>query len=168
PYANMSMLEEDCGYKRLLLSKNGMKSYVIPRWFVSSIVAGLAVMVPVLLLAVICGVMQPYDNVEWVMGIVALNFGFGFSYGSIAYGLTFVNQKRYIPTVAPQVMYLLFIYAFPYLSLEKYYPPLSFSPWLMEGYGDLKSIMIQFVVLNVLALLLIVGNKIWRTIGDSV
>ena len=48
-------------------------------------------------------------------------------------------------------MYLLFIYAFPYINLEKYYPPLSFSPWLLKGYGDSKSIMIQFIVLNGLA-----------------
>lgn len=164
PYANMLMLEEDCGYKRFLLSKNKMKTYRLSRWLVTGVAGGLAVAIPLAILAVICGMLGAYNNIQYIGGIVLLDFCFGFSYASIAYGLGFVNQKRYIPTVAPQVIYLLFIYAFPYLGLEQYYPPLSFSPWLLEGYGSLQNSIIQFAVLNGLALLLIMGHWGWETL----
>ena len=157
PYTNMNMIEEDCGYKRLLMSKNHMQTYHFVRWLVSSCVSGVALAVPVGLLGGLCYLVMPFNDVQLIGGVVILNFLFGFSYGSICYGLTFVNRKRYIPTVAPQVLYLLFIYAFPYLSLEKYYPPLSFSPWLLPRV-DSTSILMQFVFLNSMALILIVGR----------
>lgn len=162
PYTNMNMLEEDCGYQRLMMSKNYMKPYRLARWLVSSVVSGIAIILPVIALAFMCLYFSPYEVPTDVVNIIILNFMFGFSYGSICYGLTFVNHKRYIPTVAPQVMYLLFIYAFPYLNLEKYYPPLSFSPWLLANQVDVKSILLQFALLNILALLFMVGSVIYE------
>lgn len=158
PYANMSMLEEDSGYKKLLLAKNNMKNYAFERYIVNGIISGLTLLIPLMLLLGVCLSFGRYESVKEILLIIGLDFIFGFSYGSLAYGLTFVNSKRYIPTVAPQVIYMLFIYAFPYLNLEKFYPPLSFAPGLIPSVASIDNALVQLIVLNAIAIVLIVGK----------
>ena len=62
-----------------------------------------------------------------------MSLAFGFSYAVISYGLTFVNRHNYVPLVMPQVLYMLCIYAFPIIKLEKFYPPLDLSPTIYGG-----------------------------------
>lgn len=159
PYSNMNMLEKDSGYLRLLTLKEGKKHYDFKRFMINGTVGGLAIILPLLVLAGICSFFSAYQSLEEIIGIICLDFMFGFSYASIAYGLTFVNTKRYIPIVAPQIIYLLFIYAFPYLNLDAYYPPLSFAPWLLPSKVNGGNILMQFGTLLSLAIVLILGSK---------
>ncbi len=163
PYANMSMLEADCGYQRLMMSKRTMKPYRVTRWLVSSLLSGLAIALPLAMLAVLCYISAPHQAMNQVAGIIFLDFLFGFAYGTLSYGLTFINQKRYIPTVAPQVIYLLFIYAFPYLGLDKYYPPLSFSPWLISNVAY-EFILLQLSLITLIGVGLMVGAMTYQVI----
>lgn len=162
PYSNMSMLEKDTGYDRLLLSKNQMKTYRGLRFVVNAIVSGLALSLPLAILALGCGLVSPYQDVSTIIGVIMIDYLFGAAYGSVAYSLTFVNTKRYIPTVAPQVIYLLFIYAFPYLNLEKFYPPLSFSPWLLPTYAELHLILGQLLAMIAASIVLIMGATVYQ------
>ncbi|MEG1133617.1 MAG: hypothetical protein RSD87_04545 [Cellulosilyticaceae bacterium] len=168
PYSNMRMLEEDSGYHRLLAIKGNRKNYDFKRFLTNGVIGGMAIALPLLLFAVICRVFSPYESVQQIVGIVILDFMFGFSYASIAYGLTFVNDKRYIPTVAPQVIYLLFIYAFPYLNLEAYYPPLSFAPGLLPSKIDGGNILMQFGVLIGLSLGLMILSKSYKWMKENI
>lgn len=161
-YSNMNMLEKDCGYKSLLILKNKGKDYRLGRWLVNNCVSGLALVIPILLFFCICIFISPYANLEEIIGVLLLDFLFGFVYGSFAYSLTFVNRKRYIPLVTPQVLYLLFIYAFPYLDLEKFYPPLSFSPWLMPVNADYRLIILQLAILFGVSVLIILGGWLFE------
>lgn len=161
-YSNMNMLEKDCGYKSLLILKNQGKGYRLGRWFVNNCLSGLALVIPILLFFCICTFISPYTNQEEIIGVLLLDFLFGFVYGSFAYSLTFVNRKRYIPLVTPQVLYLLFIYAFPYLNLEKFYPPLSFSPWLMPVDADYHLIILQLAILFGVSVLIILGGWLFE------
>lgn len=161
-YSNMNMLEKDCGYKSLLMLKNHGKDYVLKRWFINNCLSGLALVIPVFLFFVICTFISPYTNQQQIIGVLLLDFLFGFVYGSFAYSLTFVNSKRYIPLVVPEVLYLLFIYAFPYLNLEKFYPPLSFSPWLMPMDAEVYFISLQLVILFGVSILIILGGWLFR------
>nr|MDE5576747.1 hypothetical protein [Oscillospiraceae bacterium] len=63
-----------------------------------------------------------------VFAELVLPITFGFGWAALSYGLTFLNRQRYVPLVMPQVLYLLCIYAFPYLKLERFYPPLDIAP----------------------------------------
>ena len=162
PYSNMSMLEKDTGYKRLILTKNKMKTYKGSRFIVNAIVGGLAITLPLVVLAGLCGGFSPYSDYEAILRVIGLDFWFGAAYASIAYGLTFVNTKRYIPLVAPQVLYLLFIYAFPYLNLEKFYPPLAFSPWLLPTYAEETLLLLQLGLMILGSALIVVGAHIYE------
>ena len=161
-YANMNMLEKDCGFERLLLMKAGIKSYRMRRMIVVGIVSALSIGLPVVLLALLCLVKGSYDNTYFIVQTVMLSFMFGFVYGNVAYGLTFLNDKRYIPTITPQVVYLLFIYAFPYLGLERYYPPLAISPWVLGGNIVIENSLVQLAVLSVLSILCVLGTSGWE------
>lgn len=166
-YSNMNMLEADCGYKHLLVLKNGGKTYILKRWLINNCLAGFALVVPMLLFYGICALISPYTHQDQIIGVLILGFLFGFVYGSFAYSLTFVNRKRYIPIAAPQVLYLLFIYAFPYLNLEKFYPPLSFSPWLMPAQVDKQLIALQLLIVFGVSALIIMGGWLYRK-GEQV
>lgn len=163
-YSNMNMLEKDCGYQSLLILKNRGKNYTLKRWLVNNMLSGIALVVPMFILYAVCSFFSPYTQKEEIMGVIVLGFFFGFVYGSLAYSLTFMNRKRYIPLVAPQVLYLLFIYAFPYLNLEKFYPPLSFSPWLMSNHVEVKLISLELVTLLGISCILVLGSMFYRKV----
>ncbi|PHV70805.1 hypothetical protein CS063_08535 [Sporanaerobium hydrogeniformans] len=156
PYSNMNMLEKDYGYDTFLLNKANTRSYVFRRGLVNAVAGGLVLLLPLLLLGGLCRLLGPYEEKINLVQIFILDFLFGVSFASFAYILTFVNTKRYIPLVAPEVMYLLMTYAFPYLGLETYYPPLCFSPWLLEenvnriAIKEMISVLVGVAMLSVL------------------
>ncbi|MEF9960367.1 MAG: hypothetical protein RR448_08335 [Niameybacter sp.] len=162
PYSNMTMLEEDCGYKKLLMLRNKSREYTIKRWWVNNVISGITLLVPSLLLMLACRSFSSFESVQVILGVVGLNFVFGVVYGSLAYSLTFVNQKRYIPLITPQVLYLLFIYAFPYLNLEKYFPPLAFSPWILPSLVEVQAILLQLTIVFGASCLVIAGGCFYR------
>lgn len=168
PFSNMSMLEADSGYKKLLLSKQNKRSYDHKRWLINGIIGGLAILIPLMMLLMACRVFSPYTDLQQIQGVLLLDFVFGFSYASIAYGLTFVNTRRYIPLVAPQVVYLLLIYAMPYLKLEAYYPPLSFSPWILPSKVNGENIIAQLLFLLVMSLLLMWMSKLYFYVRERI
>ena len=131
PYSNMNMLEEDCGYQKLLIVKSSGKRYEVSRFLVNGCIGGLTLLLPVALLYAASAIGGWTNEMGPLLSVLLFDFMFGFSYASVSYGLTFICRKRYLPIVAPQVFYLLFLYAFPYLGLEFIYPPLAFSPWIM-------------------------------------
>lgn len=154
PYANMNMLEADCGYKKLLILRNKGRAYTLKRWWVNALLGGLVLFIPSLLLMGICRSFGGYEESLLIGQVVGLNFFFGAAYSSFAYSLTFFNTKRYIPLLAPQVLYLLFIYAFPYLKLERFFPPLTFSPWIMPQGIDLRLMVVELGIILGLSLIL--------------
>ena len=159
PYSNMNMLEKDYGYDLFLFNKARTRSYVLRRGLVNSIVGGLALFIPVSLLFISCRILGPYPDKMVFIRVLFLDYLFGSSVASLSYSLTFVNTKRYIPVVAPQVIYLLLTYAFPYLSLEAYYPPLCFSPWVLGGEVNEQAIhrMIRILLGGVTLILLLIA-----------
>ena len=136
PFCNMNMLEEDCGYQKLLLVYCRGKRYEWQRFLSNGIVGGLVLFIPVCLLYIISAIGGYTPELGELAIVLVYEFIFGFAYASISYGLTFICKKRYLPIIAPQVYYLLFLYAFPHLGLEMIYPPMAFSPWIMgSGYS---------------------------------
>ncbi|ONI46013.1 hypothetical protein AN640_03850 [Candidatus Epulonipiscium fishelsonii] len=147
PYSSMNMLEQDSGYRKLIVYRTGYTKYVVMRFISNGVVGGITLTFPLLILLVVCRFISPYVQVNEIIKVICLDFGFGLSYATAAYGLTFFNNKRYIPNVAPQVVYLLLTYSLPYLNLDKFYPPLSYAPWLLVHQTDIAAIIIQFVIL---------------------
>lgn len=162
PYANMNMLEADCGYRKFLILRNKGKDYIVKRWWVNSFLGGITLFIPSALLMLVCRSFGAYEEVKVIFEVVGLNFFFGVAYSSLAYSLTFVNKKRYIPLLAPQILYLLFIYAFPYLKLERFFPPLTFSPWIMPSLMDLGLIVVQLSTILVISVLIIGCGDLFR------
>ncbi|MGN0657197.1 MAG: hypothetical protein ACI4KR_10430, partial [Ruminiclostridium sp.] len=92
-----------------------------------------ALFIPQLILFCICIFTGGISDFSYDLKVLLLSLIFGFSYAVISYGLTFVNRHNYVPLVMPQVLYMLCIYAFPILKLEKYYPPLDIAPAIYGG-----------------------------------
>ncbi len=133
PYSVMIMQEKETRYSTLMGIKLGRRGYQLRRLLVCGCSGAMALLLPQLVLFIVCAFMGGLSDIGFEVLTLLLPVSFGFGYASIAYGLTFVNSQRYVPTVMPQVLYLLCIYAFPHLGLEKYYPPLDISPTIYGG-----------------------------------
>lgn len=133
PYSVMIMQEKETRYSALMVIKLRSGGYQLKRLLVCGISGAAALLLPQLLLFSVCAVTGGVEDMKYALTGLVLPVTFGFGYASIAYGLTFVNKQRYIPLVMPQVLYLLCVYAFPHLKLEKYYPPLDISPSVYGG-----------------------------------
>ncbi|MCL2053402.1 MAG: hypothetical protein FWG90_03030 [Oscillospiraceae bacterium] len=149
PYSGMKMLERDTKFDKLILIKIRRTGYAMPRFFAVGVTGAAALLIPqcLLLAAVLIFKQGTTDMLETCKGIL-LAIPFGFAYSSFAYGLTFFNRKRYIPVLAPQVIYMLCVYAFPILQLTRFYPPLGISPWIYgdAAYSDLLSVSLVIVL----------------------
>ncbi|MFV0517447.1 MAG: hypothetical protein ACK5MV_08620 [Aminipila sp.] len=167
-YSNMSMIEKDSRFNRLMLVKNQMKNWEIKRFLVNGIAGGSTLTIPLLILMVICLPWGISNNIIDVIFVVMMDFVFGFAFASIAYGLTFFNNKQYIPMIAPQVMYLLMIYAFPHLQLEEIYPPIAFSPWILPGMFKIENMAFIIMSLLVLSVFIVLMGKVLRITEDRV
>ena len=133
PYCVMIMQEKETRYSTLMSVKLGTAGYELRRFLTCGISGAAALFLPQLILFVICIFMGGISDLSYDFMVLLLSLTFGFSYAVISYGLTFVNRHNYVPQVMPQVLYLLCIYAFPILKLEKYYPPLDIAPTIYGG-----------------------------------
>ena len=102
-------------------------------------------------------IQYPYDF-DYTLKNLMLALSFGFSCAAISYGLTFLNRQRYVPLVMPQVIYLLCIYSFPYLKLEKFYPPLDISPAIYGGEITADRLVIPIILTAAAFVLTLIGK----------
>ncbi|MDE6764134.1 MAG: hypothetical protein K2J73_10720 [Oscillospiraceae bacterium] len=129
PYSVMIMTERETKFGALMILKQSgtERRYRFKRFFTAGLSGAAALFIPHLALCAVCLVLgETPDASEFAQLILPITFGFGWA--AFSYGLTFVNRQRYVPLVMPQVLYLLCIYAFPYLKLERFYPPLDIAP----------------------------------------
>lgn len=129
PYSVMIMTERETKFGALMILKQSgtKRQYRFKRFFSVGISGAAALLIPHLALFVVCLALGGApDGSEALQLVLPVTFGFGWA--AFSYGLTFANRQRYVPLVMPQVLYLLCIYAFPYLKLERFYPPLDISP----------------------------------------
>ena len=132
PYSVMIMRERETRYGILMTVKLRRSGYQLQRLLTCGLSGAAALFIPQLALFAVCMALEG-GSVSEKAGELVLPLTFGFGYGTFSYGLTFANRQRYVPLVMPQVLYMLCIYAFPYLHLEKYYPPLDISPSIFGG-----------------------------------
>jgi hypothetical protein len=133
PYAFMSKSERDINFAPLLRLRRGGKGYGIQRFFTAGIAGGAVILLSEGVLAVITllgGDIVESGDMNKLFLTLALAFPFGFAFGVLAHALCFFSRTSIIAIITPEVFYLLLTYAFPYLDLEKYYPPLAVSPYI--------------------------------------
>lgn len=129
PYSVMIMTERETKFGALMILKQSGtdRRYRFKRFFSVGLSGAAALFIPHAALFAVClalgGIPDASESAQLILPIT-----FGFGWAAFSYGLTFVNRQRYVPLVMPQVLYLLCIYAFPYLKLERFYPPLDIAP----------------------------------------
>lgn len=128
PYSVMLMQEKETRYESLMNIKLGGGGYEFRRFITCGISGAAALFIPQLVLLIVCVLLSPESDHGYDISVLMLSLSFGFSYAAFSYSLTFVNHQRYVPLVMPQVLYLLCIYAFPHIKLERFYPPLDIAP----------------------------------------
>lgn len=158
PYSVMIMQEKETRFGTLMTIKLRKSGYQLLRLLTSGISGAAALFIPQLILFLVCLCIDGVPDVEFALSCLVLPITFGFGYAAISYGLTFVNRQRYVPLVMPQVLYLLCIYAFPHLKLERFYPPLDIAPSIYGGEVTLQRFAVP-VILIVTAFLLTVYGK---------
>lgn len=158
PYSVMIMQEKETRYKTLITIKQRGKSYEFKRFLTSGISGALALFIPQLLLFAVCFFMGGISSFGFDISVLLLSLSFGFSYGAVSYGLTFVNSQRYVPLVMPEIVYLLCIYAFPHLKLQKYYPPLDISPTIYGGEITAERFIIPVLLVISSLILTLIGK----------
>lgn len=129
PYSVMIMTEKETRFGTLMTVKlkNSRVGYRFGRFVTVGLSGAAALIVPHIGLFAGCWFYGGTPDAS-VFAELALPITFGFGWAALSYGLTFLNRQRYVPLVMPQVLYLLCIYAFPYLKLERFYPPLDIAP----------------------------------------
>ena len=133
PYSSMIMQERETRYRIMMNVKLRKKGYEFKRLAVCGISGAAALFIPQLILFIVCAAIGEIHDMESAAVGLVLPVTFGFGYAAFSYGLTFVNRQRYVPMVMPQVLYLLCVYAFPHIKLERFYPPLDISPAIYGG-----------------------------------
>lgn len=128
PYSVMIMQEKETRYDTLMNIKLNGTGYCFRRFITCGISGAAALFIPQAVLLIVCIIICPEADRRYDFTVLLLSLSFGFSYAALSYGLTFVNRQRYVPLVMPQVLYLLCIYAFPHIRLERFYPALDISP----------------------------------------
>lgn len=129
PYSIMIMTEKETKFGTLMTVKlkSSRGRYRFGRFVTVGLSGAAALVVPHIGLFAGCWLYGGTPDAS-VFAELVLPVTFGFGWAALSYGLTFVNRQRYVPLVMPQVLYLLCIYAFPYLKLERFYPPLDIAP----------------------------------------
>ncbi len=133
PYSVMIMTERETRYSIMITAKLRRQGYRFKRFFTCGVSGAAALFIPQITLFAVCAAMGGISDFAFAAAGLILPITFGFGWAAAAYGLTFVNRQSYIPLVMPQVLYLLFVYAFPYLNLKRFYPPLDISPAIYGG-----------------------------------
>lgn len=146
PYSTMIMLEKGTRFGTLINIKERRKGYELRRLLACGISGGAALFIPQFILFCVCAVMGCCGDAGYAAASLSLPLSFGFGYAAFSYGLTFLNRHSYIPMILPQVLYLLCTYAFPYLKLESFYPPLDISPSIYGGSVSVERFIIPAVL----------------------
>lgn len=133
PYSVMIMQERETMYSTLMTVKLRKNGYEIHRFFTVGFSGAAALFIPQFALFFVCAALGGVSDFGKSAAELMLPVAFGFGYAVFSYGLTFVNKQRYVPLVMPQVLYMLCIYAFPYVGLERFYPPLDIAPSINGG-----------------------------------
>lgn len=133
PYSVMIMQERETLYVTLMTIKLRKSGYELQRFFTAGISGAAALFIPQLALFLVCNLLGGVSDLGKSLAELVLPITFGFGYAAFSYGLTFVNKQRYVPLVMPQVLYMLCIYAFPYIGWERFYPPLDIAPSVNGG-----------------------------------
>ena len=133
PYSSMIMQENETRYRLLMNIKLRRKGYEFKRLAVCGISGAAVLFIPQFMLFIVCAAAGEISDFQTAAAGLVLPLTFGFGYSVFSYGLTFVNRQRYVPLVMPQVLYLLCVYAFPHIRLERFYPPLDISPAIYGG-----------------------------------
>jgi hypothetical protein len=162
PFAAMEKNERDINYSDLLKLRRGGRGYSGIRFFTVGIVGGASLLLPELLLFVVTA----FSNGELsglglsqITKVLLLSFPTGFAFAVCAYAITFFCRLSVIALITPEVLYLLLTYAFPYLHLEKYYPPLAVSPYIY-GEPDFTYIIVFICAVILLSGLFVSAAKI--------
>ncbi|MBQ8786845.1 MAG: hypothetical protein IJZ61_04325 [Oscillospiraceae bacterium] len=158
PYSVMIMQENETRFGTLMTIKLRTSGYQLARLLTSGLSGALALFIPQLTLFVVCLCIGGIPDLGFAAACLILPITFGFGYAAISYGLTFVNRHRYVPLIMPQVLYLLCIYAFPHLKLERFYPPLDIAPSIYGGEITLQRFAVP-LILTVSAILLTLYGK---------
>jgi hypothetical protein len=156
PFAAIYKTERETKYAELLKIRRGGKSYAVTRFFTVGIGGGFALLLPEILLLAVSFLINNtavLDDLFRINYTLALVFPFGFTYAVLAYAMTFVTRSKIIAIVTPEVLYLLLTYAFPYLDLEKYYPPFAISPFIF-GVADIGYIRVSFAAMLIVSLII--------------
>lgn len=158
PYSNMHMQEQHSKFDRFMALRQGQKPWVFKRFLVNGLVSGATAVAPGIGLLLVSLTFDATACTPEVCQVLLFNIAFGFAFGSLAYGLCFVNTQSYIPLVAPQVLYWFLVYALPVLELDVYFPPLAYAPWILPGVASYPHIALLLgTITGVSALLCCVG-----------
>ena len=162
PYSCMKMRENSTRFNNLMRMKMNRQGYILPRFFANGVIGAAVLMIPQILLLIVVLIYNPGINSTEIIRVILLAAPFGFAYSSFSYGLSFFNVKSYIPATAPQILYMLMVYAFPILGLTRFYPPLGISPWIYGSvyYSDL--LLISFAMTAAAAVMAFIGFLIER------
>ncbi len=133
PYSVMIMRERETRFAVMMTVKLRKSGYRFKRFLTSGISGAAALLIPQLVLFAVCAAMGGVSDFASAAAGLVLPVTFGFGWAAAAYGLTFANRQSYVPLVMPQTLYLLCVYAFPHLRLERFYPPLDISPAIYGG-----------------------------------
>ena len=166
PYSVMIMRENETRYRILMTVKMRKSGYKLPRLLTCGISGAAVLFIPHLVLFIVCDAMEGTPDFKSMLDLV-LPLTFGFGYGAFSYGLTFANRQRYVPLVMPQVLYMLCIYAFPHLHLERFYPPLDISPSIFGGEITWERFVIP-AALTAAALVLTIAGAVKAKVGEEV
>ena len=158
PYTVMIMQEKETRYDILMNIKLNGTGYIFRRFITCGISGGMALFIPQAVLLIVCVILCPEADRGYDLTVLLLSLSFGFSYASLSYGLTFVNRQRYVPLVMPQVIYLLCIYAFPHIKLERFYPPLDIAPAIYGSDITPDRIFIPLLITALGLVLAIIGK----------
>lgn len=165
PYSNMVMLEKSTKFDSFMALRLNHRIWYFGRFLVNGILSGLVGLMPGVALLLASLHMDGTAFTVAVFQVLLLNFAFGFAFGSLSYGLCFVNTASYIPLVAPQVIYLFFIYAFPILGLSQYYPPLAYAPWILPSVASMPHIALFLLAVTAVSLLLTCVGAVRKAVG---
>ncbi len=159
PYSVMIMQEKETRYGMLMTIKLRKNGYELLRLLTCGFSGAATLFLPRLMLFIVCAAMGAAGNISNALAELILPVTFGFGYAAFSYVLTFVNRQRYVPLIMPQVIYLLCIYAFPYLKLQKIYPPLDIAPAIYGGGLSPERFIIPLLLTSAAALLTIFGKR---------
>lgn len=158
PYSVMIMQERETKFGTLMTIKLRRKGYQLARLLTCGISGAAALLIPQLVLFAVCAASGGVLDYAYAVTGLILPVSFGFGYAAVSYGLTFVNRQRYVPLVMPQVLYLLCIYAFPHLKLERFYLPLDIAPSIYGGEITADRFVIPVILTGAAVLLTLYGK----------